>query len=261
MRKWWGNFTPIIKRILLAAVIVVISAVIVVSVVLWKKGAVEQEKVSKGISFLKHLEEQDVSEISANISAVEAELNLEIADTNESAVWSKFANAVILGDSRAAGFSYYEFVPEERVLAKNGGKITDIPEYVEQLKALNPKLIFLCFGLNEVGIGLWPTVEAYNAVYEEQIQLLMQELPNCTVYINSILPAVGSGLETNENYSKIGEYNQGLSSLCEEKEYHFVDNTQITKEHEDMYQEDGLHVKAEFYKYWAANMVTGVEEW
>ena len=70
---------------------------------------------------MKHLEEQDVSEISANISAVEAELNLEIADTNESAVWSKFANAVILGDSRAAGFSYYEFVPEERVLAKNGG--------------------------------------------------------------------------------------------------------------------------------------------
>ena len=53
MRKWWGNFTPIIKRILLAAVIVVIAAVIVVSVVLWKKGAGEQEKVSKGISFLK----------------------------------------------------------------------------------------------------------------------------------------------------------------------------------------------------------------
>lgn len=248
------------RWILLAAVIIVIAAVVVVFVIQWRKELREREKIGKGIAYLKSLEDQDISEIDEEIKVIKSELNLDIADTDEAAVWSRFENAAILGDSRAVGFYYHEFVPEERVMAQGGGKITDVPGYIEQLKKLNPEQIFLCFGLNDIGIGFWPTPEDYNAAYVEEMDLLAAELPNSTVYINSILPAVGVGLEADPNYPRIGEYNEGLKALCEEKGYHFIDNTEMAEEHADLYQEDGLHVETEFYKYWAANMLTEVEE-
>lgn len=49
---------------------------------------------------------------------------------------------MILGDSRAVGFSYYQFLPENQVLAKNGATIDDIPDYMDQIVALNPSSIF-----------------------------------------------------------------------------------------------------------------------
>lgn len=247
-------------KILLAAAIVVIAAVVIVCIIQWRKGLDEKEKVSKGIAYLKELEGQDIEEIDGQIKEIRSKYTLDIADTDEAAVWSKFENAAILGDSRAVGFYYHEFVPEERVMAQGGGKITDVPEYIEQLKSLNPDQIFLCFGLNDVGIGFWPTAEEYNAAYDEQVQLLNRELPNSTVYVNSILPAVGAGLSADPDYPRIGEYNEGLKALCEEKGYHFIDNTEMALSHEDLYQADGLHVETEFYKYWAANMLTEVEE-
>ena len=81
-----------------------------------------------------------------------------------------------------------------------------------------------------------------------------------TIYLNSILPAVGVGLEADPDYPRIGEYNEAMKTMAEEKGYHFIDNTQMAQEHQDLYQEDGLHVQPDFYKYWAANMMAGVNE-
>ena len=102
-------------------------------------------------------------------------------------MWSSFENAAVLGDSRAVGFSFHEFLPEDRVMAQGGGKITDLPQYYDQLKALNPKAVFLCFGLNDVGIGLWPTGEEYAAECDKQIAALQAELPDATIYLLSLI--------------------------------------------------------------------------
>lgn len=85
-------------------------------------------------------------------------------------------------------------------------------------------------------------------------------MPDATIYINSILPAVGVGLDADPDYPRIDEYNDALQKMCEEEGWPYIDNTQLAKEHENLYQEDGLHVETEFYKYWAANMLTEVEE-
>ena len=59
---------------------------------------------------------------------------------------------MILGDSRAVGFYFHEFLPEEQVMAEGGGIITDATKYLDQLKTLNPDMILLCYGLNDVGL-------------------------------------------------------------------------------------------------------------
>jgi len=245
----------------IAAGVVLFLVVLVTFIGLWQKTAEEKSKVKQGISYLESLEKQEVSEINDQIKTIETDLNLNLAEGDDTdAIWSQFENAVIIGDSRALGFSYWEFVPEEQVLAKGGGKITDIQEeYIDQLKVLAPSEIYLCFGLNDVGIGFWPEPADYVAVYEETMELLAKTLPDCSVYINSILPAVGVGLEADPNYPRIGEYNDALAAMSSENGYHYIDNTPIAEQYVDLYQDDGLHVQEEFYKYWAANMLAGVE--
>lgn len=246
----------------IAAGVVLLLVVLVTFIVAWQKKTEEKSRVKQGVSYLKSLEKQDVSEINNQIKAIETDLNLNLAESDDTdAIWSQFEDAVIIGDSRALGFSYWEFVPEEQVLAKGGGKITDVQEeYIDQLKASAPGQIYLCFGLNDVGIGFWPEPSDYAAVYEETMELLAENLPDCSVYINSILPAVGVGLEADPDYSRIGDYNDALAAMSDENGYHYVDNTAIAEQHADLYSDDGLHVQKEFYKYWAANMLAGAEE-
>ena len=74
-------------------------------------------------------------------------------------------------------------------MAEAGLTIADIPKYQDQMKTLNPSYLFLCTGINDVSIGLWPTKEEYVEAYEETMQTLMKELPDTHIYINSIFPA------------------------------------------------------------------------
>lgn len=248
------------KIFFVAAGILLITAAIVISLMMWRKGEQDKERVKKGIAYLEELENQDVAAISDNVRAVKTELGLNRAEADEGAVWSMFENAAILGDSRAVGFSFYEFLPQEQVMAENGKKVTDIAEYMDQLKQLNPERIFLCFGLNDIKTGLWPEPADYAAEVDRQVQTLMQEFPDSTVYINSILPVAGVGFDADPDYARVGEYNEALQAMAAEKGYHYVDNTILAETHQDLYQEDGVHVGSEFYKYWAANMLTEVEE-
>lgn len=260
MRTWWGHRTPIEKKIGIAITAVIITAVVVVCIMNWRNYQREKEKVEQGVRYLTSLEEQDTKAISNNIKEVRARLGMNLADSDESVIWINFEDSMIMGDSRALGFSFHEFMPEERVLAQGGGKITDVDEYIKQVKTLNPERIFLCYGLNDIGIGFWPEPEMYAEACDERIRLLEEELPDTTVYLNSILPAVGVGLDADPNYPRIGEYNEALKAMCEEKGHHYIDNSQLVEEHSDLYQGDGLHVAKEFYKYWAANMLAKVEE-
>lgn len=246
------------RKIFLTAAVIIIAAVIVALIVQYNKSQKEKKEIAKGVAYLESLEKQDVSEIQQQIKSTRSSIGLELADTDESAIWSAMAEAVILGDSRAVGFSYYEFMTEDHVMAKGGAKITDAVGYIDQLTAMQPTEVFLCYGLNDVGIGIWPTGEEYATEYEKQVNELKSKLPGATFYVNSILPATGVGLEADADYPRIGEYNTALEAMCKKNNWPYIDSTKLAEEHADLYQQDGLHLQKEFYKYWAANMLTEV---
>ena len=147
------------RMIFLMAAVVIIAALLFVFINGMRKRHKEAEEVKKGVAYLKELEGQDLKEIQTNIKTVRSSMGLELADSDEDAVWSEFSNSVILGDSRAVGFYFHEFLPEEQVMAEGGGIITDATKYLDQLKTLNPDMIFLCYGLNDVGLGQWPDAD------------------------------------------------------------------------------------------------------
>lgn len=245
-----------LKWSLTAGVFFVLILILILTLLIQRNRRQQQlALVQSGVEYLRQLESTDVSSVSEKITAIKKEKRRALLESDESAVWGAFNDAAILGDSRAVGFYTWEFLPQEQVLAQGGGMITDVPGYLDTLSAMQPSMVFLCFGLNDIGIGTWPVAEDYAQTYAENVELLMETLPNAEIYVNSTLPAVGVGLEADPDYPRIGEYNDALEAMCAERGYHYIDNTAVAEAHEDLYQEDGLHVEEDFYIYWATNMI------
>ena len=218
-----------------------------------------RDEVREGTVYLEKLENKDLAAVEAEVKEVKRKAQDEAIEAGELSIWAQFSDYALFGDSRTVGFSSYEFLDKQRVLAERGLTIADISAYEDQMVALNPSCLFLCTGLNDVASGYWKTPEEYVAAYEETVQELMKMLPDTEIYINSIFPAQAPAFEKNENEREIPEYNEAVKQWCEEKGYHYIDNTSVYEKYNDLYEEDGIHFKKEFYQYWAANMLAEVE--
>ncbi len=218
--------------------------------------------IDAGVAYLKSLEEKDMAVIQQEINRIKKEAWTQALAEGTLPLWAQFNDAVIFGDSRAVGFFSYGFLDESKVLADGGFTIANIPEYIEQMKSMNPSHLFLCTGINDIGIGYWETPEAYVTAFEEQMQELKAALPDTQIYINSIFPAQGPALlETSKGRDRIPEYNVAVKAWCEEKGYKYIDNTQVYEEHKDLYDIDGIHLKKEIYEFWAMQMLSEVDIW
>ncbi len=239
----------------LACVAAALMLIILIRV-LWDPNRAE---VEAGTAYLEELENKDLASVEAEVKEVKKQAQAEAIEAGELSVWAQFSDYVIFGDSRTVGFYFHEFLDKQRVLADGGLTIADIPDYEDQMVALNPSYLFLCTGLNDVSIGYWKTPDEYVAAYEETMQELMAKLPDTQIYINSIFPAQDPAFEQSEKWREIPDYNEAVKAWCEEKGYHYIDNTSVYEEHNDLYDADGIHFKKEFYQYWAANMLAEVD--
>lgn len=213
MRKVQEFLENNIKKVLIAVGIVAVIIIVVMIVIWWQNSVEEKERIQQGISYLESLESKDIDEVNSKVKAVKAEMSLGQAEENEEAVWIGFEDAVILGDSRAVGFSYYGFLSEEQAIAEKGARITDVEDHIAELKATNPGQAFICFGLNDIQSGLWDDPESYSEQCAEIIEMLMKELPQCDIYLNSILPAGDAAIASDSNYTRIGEYNDSMKRV------------------------------------------------
>ena len=149
---------------------------------------------------------------------------------------------------------------QRRVLAAGGDTIRNITDNIEALKNLNPGNIILCYGLNDISIGYWNTVEEYLAEMDQMIALLHENLPNAVVYVNSIIPAIDPAFSRAPIWRNIPDWNVEIKKHCEENNIPYIDLTDTLAAHPGLYNEDGIHVPREFYQYWAIDIVTEVNE-
>lgn len=238
-----------------ACAIAVLMLILLIKV-LWDPN---RSEVEAGTAYLEELEHKDLTSIEEEVKEVRKKAQAEAIEAGELSIWAQFSDYVMFGDSRTVGFSFHEFLDKQRVLADSGWTIANIPDHEDQMVALNPSYLFLCTGLNDVSIGYWKTPEEYVAAYEETMQELMAKLPDTEIYINSIFPAQDPAFEKDEKWREIPDYNEALKAWCEEKGYHYIDNTSVYEEHSDLYDIDGIHFKKDFYQYWAANMLAEVD--
>ncbi|MCF2568122.1 hypothetical protein I6E09_02830 [Mediterraneibacter glycyrrhizinilyticus] len=237
--------------------VLLLAGITILAKELWNPG---REEVKAGVQYLKELESKDINSVEADVKAVKKQSQIDAIEAGELSLWAQFSDYVIFGDSRTVGFSYHEFLDSQRVIADGGYTIADIATYEDRIVALNPSYLFLCTGLNDVSIGYWNTPEEYVTAYEEVVQELMSKLPDTDIYINSIFPAQDPAFERSSKWLEIPDYNAALKEWCEEKGYHYIDNTQVYEEHRDLYESDGIHFRKDFYQYWAMNILAEVDE-
>lgn len=255
--------------ILILAIILIVFLLILISGISAKS---KPEETAEGISFISAEAKKDPQKVDVIVREREAEKQKAAAEElrkkqadefvksledGKESVWGQFKDFVIMGDSRAVGFYYFKFLDKSRVFAGGGKTIRDIPSYMEDLKTVNPSYVYLCFGLNDTGIGHWKTAEEYVKEMDQRIDEIQKAVPGCKVIVNSILPATEEALAKNPSWRKIPAFSSGVEKLCKTKEnVVFVNNDELAKAFMSKYwQPDGVHLKPEFYPYWAKNML------
>ena len=192
--------------------------------------------------------------VEAMVKEAEASVDEEL-DEDESKIWSLFENYAVLGDSRAVGFSYYHFLRDDRVFAAGGNTIRDIPDLIKDLKAIAPATIYLCYGLNDTGVGHWENGEEYGKELRSVFDKLKKALPDTQIVASSILPATEAALQANPVWRKIPDFDKALEQACKEKGVIYVDNSELVEKYmSTLYDEDGVHLRPAFYPMWAKNL-------
>lgn len=263
-RKRTVNYQRYIKYAVCIAVLAVLTVILVFIVKGCSEHIQTKRSIKEGISYLESLESKDPAELSAlrkeiddkRRAAQKKEALDKLMDPNLD-VWPLFKDYVILGDSRAVGFYYFDYLEESRVLAGGGDTIRNIEMHMDEIVELSPSYIFLCYGLNDISIGYWETSDKYIDEYMKVIDVLKKKLPDATIIISSTLPAQDPAFDVEPVWRDIPKWSEALGERCEKEGIIYVDNTQICEEHSDLWQDDGIHVREEFYPFWAKNLMAG----
>lgn len=246
---------------------IVIVAVLLLVVLMFTLGgspekAESANAVKAGIAYLESLEQKDPAAVQEvrkqlqqeKIDAQRDELLRQLTDGTIDP-FSLFKDYVVMGDSRAVGYWYRDFLDKSRVLADGGHTIRNITEQMETLVSLNPATIYLCYGLNDTSIGYWDSAESYVAEYIQIVKEIRNRLPNATVVVSSILPAKDPAFQKSAKWRNIPDWSAALETACKENGILFANCDALAVDHPNLWDPDGIHFREEFYPYWASCLV------
>ena len=220
------------------------------------------ENIEAGIAYLESLEQKDPETIrqvrkqiyQRHLEEKREQLRIQLNDGTIDP-FSMFKDYVVMGDSRAVGFWYHDFLDKDRVLADGGHTIRNITRQMDQLVEINPSTVYLCYGLNDSSIGYWDTAEEYVTEYMQVVAEIKANLPEVTVVVSSILPARDPAFKRSSRWYDIPEWSAALEVACKENGILFANNDQLAEDYPNYWDPDGIHFRPALYPYWAANLV------
>lgn len=236
------------KRLLLIGACAAVLILLVILAV-WGIRQLVTPKVDteQGLSYIRAAESEDITTIEQKINQLERQDGGEDSRSYK----EKFASSIVMGDSIAEGFSEYDVLNASSVVSKIGVHLYELEEQVQQAADLNPQVIFLALGMNDV-IATAGDTDQFLEQYEAVVAQLREAVPNAHIYVNSIFPVQDSAIEKEPELAQISEYNTVLRQMCDDLQLGFIDNTDLVQV--QYYEEDGVHFKAEFYPLWADRM-------
>ena len=236
------------KRLLLIGACAAVLILLVILAV-WGIRQLVTPKVDteQGLSYIRAAESEDITTIEQKINQLERQDGGEDSRSYK----EKFASSIVMGDSIAEGFSEYDVLNASSVVSKIGVHLYELEEQVQQAADLNPQVIFLALGMNDV-IATAGDTDQFLEQYEAVVAQLREAVPNAHIYVNSIFPVQDSAIEKEPELAQISEYNMVLRQMCDDLQLGFIDNTDLVQD--QYYEEDGVHFKAEFYPLWADRM-------
>lgn len=168
-------------------------------------------------------------------------------------------DVVFLGDSITARFEWQEYFSDLSVA--NRGIDSDVTEGVlnrlDTVENQHPEKIFLMIGINDILHKLPLDTSMQN--YKKILTQLSEELPDCQIYVQSVLPVNTS---TGIDNSNVSAFNEALQSLCDEMNLPYIDlySLMVTEDNNFTYTADGVHPTGEGYRIWMDGITEYVYE-
>ena len=161
----------------------------------------------------------------------------------------RITDIVFLGDSITARFEWQEYFSDLTVA--NRGIDSDVTEGVlnrlDTVENQHPKKIFLMIGINDIMHKLPLDTSMQN--YKKILTQLSETLPECKIYVQSVLPVNTS---TGIDNSDVSAFNTELRQLCSDLALPYIDlySLMVTEDNNFTYTVDGVHPTGEGYAIW-----------
>jgi lysophospholipase L1-like esterase len=162
------------------------------------------------------------------------------------------ADIAFFGDSLTYYGDFSSVFPGKVVcnLGLRGDTIQGMIDRVKQVKILEPKIIYLMIGINDVSTC---RLEKFKENYESLIQQLLYHLPRTTIYIQSMLPVNHVGFKLSCKNDQIVKYNKVIEQISIENNLKYIDLYSVYVKDgilPEVSTYDGLHLNNESYKAW-----------
>ena len=178
-----------------------------------------------------------------------------------------FDDALFVGDSITEGIRLYDVMSNVTVLADTGVNLDslftkDVVELsdgsvvpiMEASRYYDPGKIYLLMGIN----SMLYDEDTFRAAYARVVDTLMEQHPDATLYIQSILPVTAAyeqGANAVADNAKIDRYNEILKGLAEEKGVYYLNVAEVFKDEngclpDEASPHDGIHFGSSWYRKW-----------
>lgn len=172
-------------------------------------------------------------------------------NTDTKDVKAMFKNSVFMGDSITEGFAVNEILPEDSVMAGAGATARWIYEtYIDALAKKKPDKVFIMLGSDDMLMPKGDPKELFRNDLTKLVNKIKEELPGTKIYLQSITPVTQEALKQEPRYGRIDEYNELLKELAGELSVNYTDIGTIANQNPNLFAEDGIHFKKEFYTLW-----------
>ncbi len=236
---------------ILALAVVLMSLRLIIAVFPKKEDKVDTQQ---GVEYIVSCENEDVSSEEGTVKAAQDEpsetetleetTKPEITDGNFKAAYKEI---LISGDSLVKSIYEYSILDSSQVIAEIGAGTKYLKEVSDDIIEANPRYLVLHYGENELD----KEENAVNFInrYKERIQYLQEQLPNTTIYVDSIFPVKEKAYKAEPYTVNIDYYNELLKQMAAELNVHYIDFTPQFAAYEKEYHDaDGIHMLASFYK-------------
>ncbi|HBB30327.1 MAG TPA: G-D-S-L family lipolytic protein [Cyanobacteria bacterium UBA8803] len=169
---------------------------------------------------------------------------------------SSATEILFLGDSLTDYCEWQEFFRNLQI--KNRGIAGDttygVLNRLQQSISSKPQKLFLMIGINDITKGTKVTQIAAN--YRQILEIIKNQSPNTTVFIQSVLP-VNSTKFPNQGWNqKVVNLNTHLNNLAEEFSFDYIDLfPSFLDSHKELniqYTTDGVHLNGQGYLLWTS---------
>lgn len=241
------------KRIIVIASLVFAGALFVIIMAVEGIGGLTRKKVdiTEGLQIIEQAEAAEVTAIETKIQNLEEQEKKEAEAEDTRSIKEIFTSAVVMGDSITAGFSEYDILNASSVVAEIGAGLEGTEEQIGKVKEINPQVVFLSYGMNDM-LSTQGDTDTFINNYKAMIKKLQKEVPNTKIFVNSIFPVSRQEREREPVFEQLDIYNEALREMCDKQQIAYVDNTELVSER--YYEEDGVHFKPDFYPVWAERM-------